>query len=177
MKKIITRSLIGFFSFTLVLLLFACEKNDVINDDDITGSYIGTISTNVLGRSANTATSKPATADIIMLGDQIQVHCYAEDFDATIILDVYHDGDNIMVCLTGDDFENMYGHMLGQDHMGGGMMGDMQNNETEWMHHLNDEHQEGDEHFGNFDMNLHTFNYIFKMSEGDFHFQGTKNSH
>ena len=163
-----------FFSFTLVLLLFACEKNDVLNDDEFTGTYLGTISTDFSGKSSYAITSKPATADISMFGNQIQVHCYGEDFDTSVILDIYHDGDDIRVCLTGDDFENMYGHMLGQGHMGGGMMGDMQNNETEWMHHLNDEHQEGDEHFGNFDMQHHNFSYTFKMSNGDFHFQGKK---
>jgi hypothetical protein len=172
MKKIILRSFIGLFS--LVLLLFTCEKNDVINDEDFTGTYIGTISTDILNKSSKADTSIPAIADISMFGDQIQVHCYAEDFDTTIMLDIYHDGNNIMVCLTGDDFENMYGHMLGQGHMGGGMMGHMQNNESEWMHHLNDEHQEGDEHFGNFNMQHHTFNYTFQMNEGDFHFQGIK---
>ena len=161
-----------FLPFTLVLLLFACEKNDVLNDNEITGTYIGTVSTDVTGKSSNTTTSKPATADISMFGNQIQVHCYGEDFDASINLNVYHDGNDIRVCLTGDDFENMYGHMLGQGHM---MHGNMQNNETEWMHHLNDEHQEGDEHFGNFDMQHHTFNYTFQMSNRDFHFQGTKN--
>ena len=65
--------------------------------------------------------------------------------------------------------------MLGQGHMNGGMMGDMQNNETEWMHHLNDEHQDGDEHFGGFDLQHHAFDYTFRMSNSANHFQGVKN--
>lgn len=174
MKKLIVRNLMTLFTIISVLLLFACEKDDVLNNNEITGTYIGTISSQISGKSSTTLNSKSATADISMFGDQIQVHCYAEDFDTTIMLDVYHDGNNIMVCLTGEDFENMYGHKLGQGHMGGGMMGHMQNNETEWMHHLNDEHQEGDEHFGNFNMEHHTFNYTFQKSDGDFYFQGTK---
>lgn len=171
MKTQIIKNLKVIFTLTLVLILFACEKNDVLNDDQITGSYIGTISTDVSGKSSISATSKPATADISMFGNQIEVHCYGEEFDIRIILDVYHNGDDIMVCLTGDDFENMYGHMYGQDNM---MHGNIQHNGSEWMQHLNNEHQEGDEHFGSFDMQHHTFNYTFQMSNGDFHFQGTK---
>lgn len=174
MKTPLIKNWKSLFLIIIVILFVSCEKSDDLSNNEITGTYIGTISTDISGKSSNTTTSKPATADISMFENQIQVHCYGEDFDTYIILDVYHDGDDIMVCLTGDDFENMYGHMLGQGHMGGGMMGDMQNNETEWMHHLNDEHQEGDEHFGNFDMQHHTFNYTFQMSDGDFHFQGTK---
>jgi hypothetical protein len=79
-----------------------------------------------------------------------------------------------MVCLTGDDFEHMYGHKYGEGHMSGGMMDDMQNEETEWMHHMNDEHIDGDEHFGGFDMMQHSFGYKFEMNNLDFHFQGTK---
>lgn len=171
MKTQIIKNLKVIFTLTLVLVFFACEKNDVLNDDQVTGSYIGTISTDISGKSSISTTSKSATADISMLGNQIEVHCYGEEFDTRIILDVYHNGDDIMVCLTGDDFENMYGHMYGQGNM---MHGNMQHNGSEWMQHLNNEHQEGDEHFGSFDMQHHTFNYTFQMSNGDFHFQGTK---
>ena len=175
MKKLIARNLMGFFSLTLVLLLFACEKNDVLNDDEITGTYTGTLTSNLAGKTASkTNLIQPATVVVKSVGDRIEVHCFSEDFDETVMLNVYNNDNSVMVCLTGDDFENMYGHMLGQGHMGGGMIGDMQNNETEWMHHLNDEHQEGDEHFGNFDMQHHTFDYTFQMSDGDYHFQGTK---
>ena len=172
MKTQIIKNLKVIFTLVIVVIFFACEKNDVLNDDQITGSYIGTISTDVSGKSSISATFKPATADINMLGNQIEVHCYGEEFDTSVILDIYHKGDDIMVCLTGDDFENMYGHMYGQGNM---MHGNMQHNGSEWMQHLNNEHQEGDEHFGGFDMQRHTFNYTFKMSNGDFHFQGTKN--
>ena len=55
------------------------------------------------------------------------------------------------------------------------MHGNMQHNSSEWMQHLNNEHQEGDEHFGSFDMQHHSFNYTFRMSNGDFHFEGTRN--
>jgi hypothetical protein len=115
--------------------------------------------------------TKDATVVVNRVGNQIQVNCYAEDFDTTIMLGTYNHNDEVMVCLTGEEFENMYGHMLGQGHMNG----NMQNNGTEWMQHLSNEHQEGDEHFGGFDMQHHSFNYTFRMSNGDYHFQGTRN--
>jgi hypothetical protein len=69
--------------------------------------------------------------------------------------------------------------MMGEGHMGGGMMGDITNGETPWQHHLNDEHQSGDDHFGGFDMTNHTFGYSFQMMNGNnqymLNFQGTKN--
>lgn len=45
------------------------------------------------------------------------------------------------------------------------MMGDIGDDETEWMHHLHDEHEEGDEHFGSFDMHSGTFNYSIRMTD------------
>jgi len=56
----------------------------------------------------------------------------------------------------------------------GDMMGDMMNGETEWMHHLDDEHNEGDEHYGGFDMQHNTFGYQFRMGNETMTFQGTK---
>ena len=106
------------------------------------------------------------SAEINMMGDnQIEVHCFGENIDTTFMLDYYEHSDSVMVCLTGDDFENMYGHMLGSGHMDGGMMNDIQNGETQWMHHMNDEHEDGEEHFGGFDMHEMTFTYSFKMMD------------
>jgi hypothetical protein len=52
--------------------------------------------------------------------------------------------------------------------MGNGYhMTDMHMGETEWMHHLNDDHQPGDEHYGGFDMDHHAFSYSFQMNEED----------
>ena len=73
--------------------------------------------------------------------------------DTTMRFSHYYHHGSVKVCLTGDDFENMYGHMLGERHMSGGMM-----------NHMNDEHHQGDEHFGGFDMNnkkkRHSIKYI-----------------
>jgi len=166
MKTRIERKLKVVFAFTLALLLFACQKSDDINYDEITGSYTGTIST--IGSDPS---STVATADIQKLGNQIEVHCYGDGFDKTIILDVFQNENDVMVCLTGEDFNNMYGHMPGHSNWNW----NMPHHNSEWMQHLSDEHQQSDEHFGNFDMQHHSFNYTFQMSNGDFHFQGTRN--
>ena len=155
----------------IVILFVSCQKSDDIGYNDVTGTYVGTLTSNLANKSSEIAVTKDATVVVNRVGNQIQVNCYAEDFDTTIMLGTYNHNDEVMVCLTGEEFENMYGHMLGQGHMNG----NMQNNGTEWMQHLNNEHQEGDEHFGGFDMQHHSFNYTFRMSNGDYHFQGTRN--
>ena len=64
--------------------------------------------------------------------------------------------------------------MPGTGHLSDGMMSDNQNGETEWEHHMSDEHNEGDEHFGGFDMLNHSYGYTFNWNGMDYHFQGTK---
>ena len=75
--------------------------------------------------------------------------------------------------MTGDAFQNQYGHMYS-----GGHMGDMHEGETEWMHHMSDEHDAGDEHFGGFSNHFHSFEYNFEMqhSQGNYYlrFHGEK---
>lgn len=160
-----------FLTIIIVILFVSCQKSDDIGYNDVTGTYVGTLTSNLANKSSEIVVTKDATVVVNRVGNQIQVNCYAEDFDTTIMLGTYNHNDEVMVCLTGEEFENMYGHMLGQGHMNG----NMQNNGTEWMQHLNNEHQEGDEHFGGFDMPHHSFNYTFRMSNGDYHFQGIKN--
>ncbi|WP_163707550.1 hypothetical protein [Mangrovibacterium lignilyticum] len=168
---------ITFINLCAALALFvltACSKNEDTSEQTITGTYVGTLKS-----SASTTTPIAATATVVETGDlEIELHCLSDELDTTLVLKYYHNDDSIMVCLTGDDFEHMYGHMLGQGHMMGGMMGDLSDGETEWMHHLNDEHQDGDEHFGGFDMQHHTFGYRFEMMDGDMPynltFQGVK---
>ena len=155
---------------------YACDKSDELEIDKLTGTYIGSLSnTNLKSALAEGHGSDDATADVEHIGDgQIQVHCYSADFDTTIILDYYHNNDSVMVCLAGNDFSKIYGHMKGEGHMSGGMMGDMRGDETEWMHHKDDEHQDGDEHFGGFHPGSETFEYTFIMPEGYMKFKGQK---
>ena len=154
-----------------MIFLFSCEKSDDLNLNDVTGTYIGTLASDLSSKSINAKSIESATVTVSTIGNHIEVHCLAENFDAVVILDIYDHYDNVMVCLTGEEFENMYGHKLGHGNMNGNMSG----NGTPWMQHLANEHQEGDEHFGNFDIPEHTFNYTFKMINGDYHFQGIKN--
>jgi hypothetical protein len=153
------------------LLFTACDKNDDVIYNDVVGIYEGTLTASIAGKSSSSKVNNTATAEVTMVGDQIEVHCFNDDFDTTIMLNLFEDGDMINTCLTGSDFENMYGHMMGQ----GNMNGNMSNMGSQWMQHLNNEHQDSDEHFGGFNMQNHSFEYTFKMENGEFHFQGTKN--
>ena len=160
----------------------SCDKADDQTITSIEGEYIGSFSVSSSLKTAQlgSVAEGHGTSDVRMMEDnQIEVHCFGEEIDTTFMLDYYEHNDSVMVCLTGDEFENMYGHMLGDGHMGGGMMGDIQNGESDWMHHMNDEHNEVDEHFGGFDMGEQTFTYSFKMMDGTtpyyLKFHGTKN--
>ncbi|GGK46466.1 MULTISPECIES: hypothetical protein [Flavobacteriaceae] len=171
MKNLILKDRMKIVAVAMVFILISCEKSDDLVSSEVSGTYIGTLTSNVSGKSTVAKSNTAATAVVKMVGNQIEVHCFGDDFDTTIMLSLYEDGDMINTCLTGNDFENRYGHMLGQGNM---MNGSMHTNGNEWMQHLNNEHQDGDEHFGGFDMIHHSFNYTFKMNNGEFHFQGTK---
>ena len=152
------------------------------NTGGIEGRYVGTFSksTSLKSKLLDGNGDHDGIADITMSSEnQIQVHCYGNEIDTTIMLDFFEHNDSVMVCLSGDDFENDYGHMSGEGHMSGGMMGDISNGETEWMHHMNEEHEDGDEHPGGFDMVHGTFTYSFRMMENltpyYLNFQGIKN--
>ena len=155
------------FLMLISLTFIACNNSDDILSNEIVGTYEGTLTLDS-GKSVESAKTLNgiATAVVNMVGDRIEVHCFGDNFDTTVMLDIYHNGDEINACLTGDEFEQMYGHMLGQNHMNG--------NGSEWMQHLNNDHQVGDEHFGGFNMPKNSFNYTFRTENGGFHFQGVK---
>lgn len=173
----------GWMVVAATVLFTACEKEEASEEsqsNSIEGVYTGTL--NEVGtKSANAfaGTQAEATAEVTKVGEnEIRVNCYTADFDTTFMLNYYEHHDSAYVCFTGERFEDMYGHMPGEGHMGGGMMGDISNGETEWQHHMDDEHTEGDEHFGGFDTDHHTFSYTFRMNHGneqpDLHFEGVK---
>jgi len=157
-----------------MIILLSCEKSNDSKLVEITGTYVGTLSKQSLSKSNAVLSSSEATTIVTSIGDQIEVHCFGESIDTTLILDYYHHSDSVFVCHTGEEFENLYGHMKGQGHLSGSMMEDMHGSETEWMHHLSDEHEKDDEHFGNFNTQHNSFSYLFKMSDGDYQFRGTK---
>ncbi|MGD9993645.1 MAG: hypothetical protein AB7S69_10125 [Salinivirgaceae bacterium] len=161
----------------LLVLFTACGKEET-NESNIEGIYQGTLTGLIVKSTTENSESIAASSEITISGEnEIQVHCYSENFDTTFVMNYYHHNDSAYVCYTGDDFDDMYGHMLGDGHMGG-MMDDMHKGETEWMHHKSEEHKEGDEHFGGFNRVNHSFSYTFQMnrndSSDDLHFQGIK---
>lgn len=150
-----------------ILLFSACEKQSI--DESIEGVYEGVL-TPVDIQSANT---ENAQANVTIVGDHlIEVHCYSESLDTIFQLNYYKNYDEYMVCLTGEDFLNMYGHNLYHQNMGPGMM----RNNTEWMYHLEYQHASGDEHFGKFNMADHSFEYLFEPNDQNhtmrLHFRG-----
>jgi len=166
------------FAFAGTFVFSACQKDEKAVNKSVAGTYIGSFTTSSTLKSATTTTGNMMDTAIVKLinNGQINVHCFGNDLDSTFILNTFHNGDSLMVCLNGQDFDNEYGHMMGSGSMmGGGMMG---NNSTEWGQHMNGEHQVGDNHFGGFDMQNGTFSYSFKMMAGSStnykKFQGTK---
>ena len=76
----------------------------------------------------------------------------------------------MMPSLSGQEFENMYGHSLSQENM----VGYMQNNNLQWMQHLDLEHIESDIHNGFFNMLDNSFKYTFLIDDMEYHFEGVR---
>lgn len=194
-KQIMTKT-----AFATILLIFgiglaSCNKDPQLSPeldslDKILGNYSGSLSIDGLKSGID------ANAEVTLNSDlSVWVHCYGGDIDTTFMLDLFNHGDSIMVCLTGTNFMNEFGHArnhqggmmtnwgsTGNNSMGGGMMGHngSTGNTSGWTNHLNEEHQNSNEnHFGGFDISNNTFGYSFRNPEniGSFiKFEGTKDS-
>ncbi|HRA60892.1 MAG TPA: hypothetical protein PLG30_14855 [Bacteroidia bacterium] len=167
----------GMMMILVAIVFTACNNDDENSENTIEGTYSG-ILTNKSATGTIIGTGN-ATADISKTSDGlIQVHCFGTGIDTTFMLNYFPDNDSVFVCLTGNDFRNTYGHMMGQGHMMGGMMGDIKPGQTQWQHHMADEHKPGDIHYGGFDMMNHSFGYTFHKNNGSSHmimnFEGTK---
>lgn len=164
-----------FLGIAIVAFAFsACDKNSSDSGKDYISEIVGTYS----GEFANQSGLKSGnigTADVVRVNNQLQIHCYGDLMDTTFMMDAFENGDSIMVCDTGEAFEMQYGHMGN----GGNHMMDMHSNQSEWQHHMTDDHNSEDMHYGGFNMTNHTFEYMFKMMDGnsaDFiKFKGIKN--
>lgn len=164
-------SLISLVIIAAALFFGSCEKENAAPDltVEVVGKYIGDLT------DKQTLTTKSATVDVVKSGDNtVEIHCYSEWMDTTLIMDLYENADSIMVCFSNDeDFYNQYGHHLSENH-------NMMNRSADygWMDHKNEEHDNSDKHFGGFDTDMHTFNYLFNVqSENnlkEMHFEGKK---
>jgi hypothetical protein len=160
-----------------LLIFTACEKSTILTEGSVEGKYIGTLTSDYGTKSAEALSDGDATADVVMTGDGlIEVHCYGSELDTTFMLNYYHNNDSVNVCATGEAFEHMYGHSMQSSNMmsQGGMMNGSNGGNAEWMNHMSDNHDAGDEHFGGFDMANGTFGYTIETELGQYRFQGVK---
>jgi len=172
-----------FFLSLIVATVFAvsCKKTETNPDTTglsnlVNGTYTGEL------KNSQTNLSVPATLNVAALNDSmISMHCIAGSFDTTLHLMLYENQDSIMMCFTGQDFYNEYGHNLDNhnfcnskpegwhsgwegehDHWWGG-----QNNMwNAWNNHMNTQHNQGDRHYGGVNPNNNTCNYSFKVKSG-----------
>lgn len=150
-------------ALAIIALFASCEKEEAIPKNSIiNGRYVGTLASPSVAFE-----TKMATSEIIITGDNtFKLHCFADGFDTTFVMNYYNQRDSAYVCYTGSAFQKMYGHMLGGGH-NGCMMCNMKSGETEWGHHMSEEHNPGDRHFGGFDMANHSFSFTFQMDRND----------
>ncbi len=154
------------------MFMLSCQKEGETGILDLTksvvGTYKGTLTDGVTGNVSK------AMADVIKSDNSIvEIHCYSDDFDSTFVMEVFENGDSLMLCNVGNDFINRYGHPRMNEHH---MMGN--SNGQDWRHHMDEEHEQDDEHFGGFNMRDHSFSYRFETGDGHgdhaFEFKGKK---
>lgn len=158
------KTLIIVLSIAIVASITSCNMSNELPQpnlsNQIMGTYKGTL-TSSLSQDAITA-----TAEITPVNEYtIQVHCHSTDIDTTFSLGLYPNGNMMMVCFTGTDFKNQYGHTMSTNSqmMGNNQMMGHMSNGTSWQQHMSAEHTPSDEHYGYFDMNARTFNYTFNF--------------
>lgn len=197
-----TVKLVLVLSFGILIGLTSCQKTDDISVS-VAGIYKGTLTKSLSpdakivgtenylkGDSTKSDSTTDATMEVTDLGDgTLELHCYSEDFDTTFLMNEYLNGDSVMLCATGQAFEEMYGHRMGDstnnwqdnDHdnsqNGNGMMGNGMSGSGmmgNWTEHLNNDHQQGDEHYGGFNMNNGTMSYTMLNSNYSYTFTGKR---
>ena len=155
----------------IALFIGSCTKDENKNETkdlaaEVAGTYKGSLVE--IGQPGSVEATAIVTKTEI---NTVDIHCYSSDFDTTFMMELFENGDSMMVCNFGDDFIMHYGHARMNDHHN--MMGDpdWQN----WNHHLSEEHQAGDEHFGGFDRMEHNFGCRFVInSDSTLQFNGIR---
>ncbi len=162
----------------VVIFAVSCKKNDTTPastqglSKQVSGTYSGEL------KNSQTNQTKPATLTVSSLNDSlISLHCISSNFDRTINMMVYSDNDSIMMCFTGQDFYNEYGHNLNNHNFCGskpeGWHSDWENDHDHWWggqnnmsnawnNHMNTQHNPGDQHYGWCYPANHSCKYIFK---------------
>ena len=168
-----------FTGLVLVAVLIgvsSCERADELPIPDLAGIYIGPFSTSVSLKNSTVKNSilGNGVAEVTHIDDKtFLIHCYGDEIDTTFMLDVYENNSEYLACQVGSEFQQEYGHTKGAQHMG-----HMRYPQTEWMHHLADDHEDDDKHFGEFNMEDGFFMFSFRMVEGFtpyfLNFQGVK---
>lgn len=169
-------------------LFYSCNKEEETSLDNtlassVIGTYTGTL------KSTTTNQSSPATLNVTIINDSlVSMHCMSNNFDSTFIMQLYQNYDSIMVCYTGQDFYNEYGHnrnnydfctnrqsgwtnnaWMNDGNCWGNMNQGWGNSNwagtdqwNAWTNHMNTQHNQNDNHFGGFNPNMNSC--IFKFS-------------
>ena len=156
----------------VTFVLTACEKNNNsgVNTNslsDLAGIYYGEFTPVSGGGDVSPGKVEVENTD----NADLSVHCLGNGLDTTIIVNAYDDGDSIMVCDTSIDFNDDYHRMQS----GSNMMSMANNDETDWMQHMNDAPDSSNIRFGGFDMTNNSFFCDITTADGDsLRFTGSK---
>ncbi len=159
--------------FLLSFILISCNESDDLELDKLSGTYIGTINNVNVSKLSDSKSQDMFTAEVKLRGNQLEVNCFGPQLNEQFMLEYYEHNGNYMVCLTGDDYKNLYGsehEMMNGNHMNG-----MQGDDSPWMNHLNNAHQSNENHSnGEFNLNHHTFVCTFSWNDQSVTFNGIK---
>ncbi|MFA9389434.1 MAG: hypothetical protein ACERKD_06485 [Prolixibacteraceae bacterium] len=166
----------GIIVVMMLSIFTACNKTSEDISPSVEGTYTGTLIKSTGLKSI--ALDGDVNVDVNLMDSiTLEIHCYGGELDTTMMLNYYEENDSTFLCFSNEQFQGMFGYAFGSTHMmGGGMMGN--NDDDEWMNHMQNENYTSNEHFGGFNMMDHSFDYTFNRSEDDsiahFHFHGLK---
>lgn len=158
--------------FMLSILIMSCTDHMLgLGEIDLTENIIGKYEGKLFDLDESNNNYDAEVFIERMSNNSIKMSLNCEIMDTAITFDLFENQDSLMVCFNGEDFENHYGHgRSGVQHM-------MNNNEMyNWMHHLDEDHEFGEMHYGGFDMNMHSFRYEFMDADNrsEYVFEGEK---
>ena len=199
MKK---AKLIAFAGIVSMVSFISCSEDQMPDNlslaSKVKGVYSGTV------KSSKTNQTSPATMTVEMQNDSVvTLTCTSDNFDTTLVMQLYENYDSVMVCYTGQDFYNEYGHAKNQydfcnskqknwtnddwmsddkywnnDHSGWGNKNWSGSDQwNAWTNHMNTQHNQGDRHMGGFDINSNSCTFNFSIDNNRYFekFTGTKN--